>query len=231
MKFAPFGPALLILVASTAQASTPVPDRPTHSRSGKLIATNTLEGELGATFDEEGVVVPLRVKWSNGRLEPRVTVDLASMGSGAPVMDVGGKIGIVQDRKVQFAAQALSAIPMGGEIWTGEVGALFTFYNKNGLEVRTDLALALVGGGSLNTAGMPFSGLAGWALNKRWSAFVDGSTTLYAGGVGDAPLVVGGARWRPTTNLTADMALGWDFETGGPSASLGVSGNFGQLIR
>ncbi len=213
-----------------AHAGAPVPDRPTHSRSGRLVSSGSLEMELGAGWNGEGATVPLRVKGSNGRVEPRGTLDLGTMGDGAPGLEVGTKLAIVQDRTVQIAGQVHSDIPLGGEVWEGEVGGLMSLY-KSGLEIRADVSLALVGGGGIDSAGVPVSGLVGWSVNNRWAGFVDAGVTFYGGGTATAPLIMGGARWKPTDRLYADMALGWDAEVGGPTAALGMATNFGRLRK
>ena len=118
-----------------------------------------------------------------------------------------------------------------GEEWTGELGGLLTLQSKSGLEVRTDVALALVGGGGIASAGVPVSALVGWGVSPRWSGFADVGVTFVGGGTASAPIMMGGARWRPTDMLAADLAAGWDAELGGPMASLGMAANFGRLRR
>lgn len=222
--------ASTMFCASAAWASAPVPDRPTRSRSARLVSSGSLEAELGAGWTDDGATVPLRVKGSNGRVEPRGTLDLGTMDSGAPGLSTGVKLGVVQDRTVQASGLVRSDIPLDGETWTGELGGLLSLY-KSGLEIRADVALALEGGGGIHSAGVPVSGLVGWGVSKRWAGFVDAGVTFYGGGTATAPLIVGGARWLPTDRLHGDLALGWDAELGGPVAALGVATNFGRLRR
>lgn len=219
-----------LLSSSVATAGAPVPDRPTRSRSGRLVSAGSLEAELGAGWTDDGATVPLRVKGSNGRVEPRATLDLGTMGEGAPGLSSGVKLGVVQDRTVQLAGQVRSDIPLDGDPWTGDLGGLLSLY-KSGLEIRADVALALEGGGGIHSAGVPVSGLVGWGVSSRWAGFVDAGVTFYGGGTATAPLIMGGARWLPTERLHGDLAIGWDAELGGPVAALGVATNFGRLRR
>jgi len=222
---------LAVLMPSLAVAGTPVPDRPTQSGSARLVSSGSLEAELGANFSEYGTELPLRIKGSTGKVEPRATLDLGSMGYGAPGLDIGTKLSLVQDRTVALAGQARSDVPLDGEEWTGEIGGLFTFYNKHGLEIRTDVALALVGGGGIYSAGVPVSGLVGWSVSSRWAGFVDVGVTFQGGGTATAPVMMGGGRWRPTDMLAGDLAVGWDAETGGPMAAVGMAANFGRIRK
>jgi len=216
--------------STAAEAAAPVPDRPTRSRSGQLVSSGSLEAELGGGWTADGATVPLRVKGSTGRVEPRATLDLGTVGAGAPGLEVGTKLAVVQDRTIQLAGQFHSDIPLDGDIWTGEIGGLMSLY-KSALELRADVALALEGGGGIETAGVPVSGLVGWSASRRWAGFVDAGVTLYGGGVSTAPLVMGGARWTPTERLYGDVAFGWDAEVGEPLVSLGVATNFGRIRR
>lgn len=218
------------LFCGPALAGTPVPDRPTRSRSGRLVSAGSLEAEVGGGWSGDAAAIPLRVKGSNGRVEPRVSLDLGAVGDGPPGLEVGTKLGVLQDRTVQVAGQVHSAIPLDGDIWTGEVGGLVSL-SKGGLEVRTDVALALEGGGGLTTAGVPLSALVGWGSSARWAGFVDAGVTMFGGGVSTAPLVMGGARWTPTDRLHADAAFGWDAEYGEPHAAVGIISNFGRMRR
>lgn len=222
---------LALWMPSLAVASAPVPDRPTQSASARLVASGSLEAELGANFTEYGTEVPLRIKGSTGKVEPRATLDLGSMGYGAPGLDVGTKLSLVEDRSVALAGQVRSDVPLDGEEWTGEVGGLFTVYNKQGLELRADVALALVGGGGIQSAGVPVSGLLGWGVSSRWAGFVDVGVTFQGGGTATAPVMMGGGRWRPTDILAGDLAVGWDAESGSPMAAVGMAANFGRIRR
>ena len=222
---------LAALLPVSAWAGTPVPDRPTRSRSARLVSAGSLEAELGADLREEGTAVPLRIKGSTGRVEPRATLDLGAMSYGPPGLDLGAKLSVVEDRRVALAGQVRSDVPLDGEEWTGELGGLLTLQSKSGLEVRTDVALALVGGGGIASAGVPVSALVGWGVSPRWSGFADVGVTFVGGGTASAPIMMGGARWRPTDMLAADLAAGWDAELGGPMASLGMAANFGRLRR
>ena len=219
MSKAPWLLAFTVLCAQTAKAGAPVPDRPTRSRSGRLVQAGSLEAELGAGWADDGATVPLRVKGSNGRVEPRGTLDLGTMGEGAPGLSTGVKLGVVQDRTIQLSGLVRSDIPLDGETWTGELGGLMSLY-KSGLEIRADVALALEGGGGIHSAGVPMSGLVGWGVSKRWAGFVDAGVTFYGGGTATAPLIMGGARWLPTDRLHGDLALGWQ-HSGWPPTSGG----------
>ena len=221
---------VLGLLGGPALADTPVPDRPTRSRSGRLVSAGSLEAEVGGGWAGDSAAVPLRVKGSNGRVEPRVALDLGALGYGLPGLELGTKLALVQDRTFQLAGQVHSDIPLDGDIWMGEVGGLASL-SKGGLELRTDVALALEGGGGITTAGVPMSGLVGWGTSARWAGFVDAAITMYGGGVSTAPLVMGGARWSPTDRLQADAALGWDAEFGEPHAALGLVMNVGRIRR
>jgi len=228
---APVAPVLVgLLMVGRSAIGAPVPDRPTRSRSAQLVESGSLEAELGAGWTENGGTVPLRVKGSTGKVEPRVTVDLGTVGVGAPGLSTGAKLALVQDRTIQLAGQVRSDIPLDGDIWTGEAGGLLSL-RKNGLELRADVALALEGGGGIRSAGVPVSGLVGWGASSRWAGFVDAGVTFYGGGTATAPLIMGGARWLPTDRLQGDLALGWDAELGGPVAALGAVANFGRLRR
>ena len=230
MKKSLWMPAVGVVLGTAAHAGAPVPDRPTRSRSARLVQSGTLEAELGAGWTGDGATVPLRVKGSTGRVEPRATLDLGTMGEGAPGLSTGVKLGVVQDRTAQLSGLVRSDVPLDGDLWTGEVGGLLSLV-RSGLELRADVALALEGGGGIHSAGVPVSGLVGWGVSPRWAGFVDVALTFSGGGTATAPLIVGGARWRPTDRLYGDLALGWDAETGGPVASLGVATNFGRVRR
>jgi len=194
------------------------------------VSAGSLEAELGAGWADDGATVPLRVKGSTGRVEPRATLDLGTLDTGAPGLSTGVKLGLVQDQSVQLAGLVRSDVPLDGDIWTGEVGGLLSLALA-GLELRADVALALEGGGGIDSAGVPVSGLVGWSLSSRWAGFVDTGVTFYGGGTSTAPLIVGGARWQPTDRLHGDLAFGWDAELGAPVAALGVATNFGRLRR
>ena len=75
------------------------------------------------------------------------------------------------------------------------------------------------------------SALVGWGVSPRWAGFADVGVTFAGGGTATAPIIMGGARWRPTDMLAGDLAAGWDAELGGPMASLGMAANFGRLRR
>lgn len=219
------------LLSPAAYAATPTPDRPGGARSARLVSADTLEAELGGQWTADGASVPLRIKGSTGAVEPRLGLDLAGVDSGAWGLDAGAKVGIVQDRRVQLAGQAWTAVPTGGEEWAGELGALLTVATKSGLSLRTDAAIALAGGGGITAAGVPVAVAVGWGLSRRWTGFIDVASTFSGGGTATAPTLTGGGRFRPTDIVAGDVALGWDTEYGEPLAALGVTINAGRLRR
>jgi len=222
---------LLLLVAASAPASAaePVPDRPFLTPSGALVAGRSFEVEAGGAWLGDRFGAPLRAKVGLGSFEPRLGVDLAGLGSGAPGLNGGLKIGLVQQQGVQIAGYGQSVVPLGvADVWSGELGGALTAGLDSGAQVRLNAGWALVGsGGRPVSAGAPLRGMVSTPLGRRLHPF--GEVEAIVGqGVPDWT-VQGGVGLQPTESLIFDAGIGWDLGQRTPLVQVGLTANAGGL--
>jgi hypothetical protein len=217
---------VLLLPGPLEAAGSPVPDRPFEAKSGLLISSGSLEIEAGGLW-ANGFHAPIRLKYGLGkRFEPRLSADLAGVGSDSPKLAVEGKIGIFRTRSTGLAAYLVSALPIEGEPWTGTARVLYS--------TRHDHLLATLNGG-LDLAGreggvaiadVPLVALIGAQLGRAWSGYGEGSLVVDEH-LHDVVLDAG-LRWTTTDILTVDGAAGWRLEENVPFVTLGLTVNLGN---
>ncbi len=230
--------AVALATLRGAQAATPTPDRPSVSRSGFLVAPDTLELELGARW-AEGRSVPATLKYAIGAVvEPRISANLAGVESGSPGLEAGLKVRLLDQGRTGVALYAGSAVPVTAEEpWSGEVHGLCTTDFGHGIGLQADAGIDLVGepGGGVAFGGVPIAGALLIGPAARASLFAE-----LAGEVGGpgcegrtcafGQLVLdGGARFRLTEILVVDGAAGWDLAAQQPFATVGLAANFGSV--
>lgn len=227
-----------LLLAGTALAATPNPDRPSVSRSGWLVAPDTLELELGFQW-AAARSVPATLKYAISKVvEPRVSADLSGVNAGAPGLEAGAKFGLFQRSEFGFAVYAGSAVPVStDEPWFGRVHALFTA-DLDGpfvLQVNAGLDLAGDGGGGVATDGVPLVGLFGWTPTGKLTLFAELAGKIGAPGCEGATcaygrvVIDGGVGFQLTEILIVDAGAGWDLYAQQPYATVGMSANFGSV--
>ncbi len=220
---------LLSLYLSVALADTPNPDRPSVSRSGYLVASDTLEMETGLAFQGRTTTVPTTLKYSiRDVVEPRLSADFSGFDNGLPGLEAGAKIGIIGSDDLGFAAFIASAVPMGGEDWYGTAQVLATIPLDNGFSIQLNGGLLFVANGY---GGVPLAGAFGFPIVGNFSGFVEGAAVL-ACGVGCAAsngVIDGGLAWGLTEILTLDTGLGYDLDAAQPFAAAGLTANFGAF--
>lgn len=223
---------LLGLLAAAALAATPTPDRPHVSRSGYLVAPSTLEMEAGASWSEAGHAAPALVKYAfEDYVEGRIGVDLASL-DGAPSLEAGTKIRIVNNEDVGLAAYLASAVPTSSrERWHGTAQGLLTIPFEPAY-VQLNAGALLVGApGGVRFGGMPLAALAGVGFGRTFTGFAE--VAALAGGECQGAMCQGlvdvGVGWLLTDILRVDAGVGWDLDWGGPRVQAGLAANLGRF--
>lgn len=223
---APLVASLVVLTAGkAAHAGAPRPDRPMLTKTGDLVGG--VEAEAGGLWQAEGFAAPLRMKVGAGWLEPRVSTNLAGLGSGSPGLVAGLKLGAIREDALGLAGYVESAVPVtSSESWSSELGGALTVRTDGGLELRANLGVAMAGsGGQVELVGAPARGLVGIPLGKRFSTFAEVEALL--GATLPAWSLATGLGWRPAESLVVDAGLGWDLDVDAPILQLGMTLNAG----
>lgn len=227
----------MLLWMGIALAASPTPDRPTVSRSGSLVADDTLEMELGAMW---GAVrtVPTTLKYSiNGVVEPRLSANLDGIATGSPLMVAGAKIRLMEKRGDALALWASTSVPVNqAEPWRGELHALFdtALAGDVGLGINAGLDFAGDGGG-VTFAGVPLIGVVSLTPGSRFSVFAELAGRAGVPGCQDMAclysqiIIDGGVLLSITEILTIDGGVGWMLPTQQPYGTLGLTANLGRL--
>jgi hypothetical protein len=217
-----------MLLATQARAAEPVPDRPMASGSGYLVASRSLELEVGGRW-QQGFTVPARLKFGAGRVfEPRVGFDLSGVDGGHPDLFVEGKLGLIQEEGVGLALLAGSAFPLAeGERWHGTLRGLMTLPFER-FSVRANLGVDLhYDGERIAFGGVPILAAVELPFTSSVGAFFEGGTIAGAGW--DQALLDGGLVWHLTDIMALDSAVGWDIGAGSPFVHLGMTANLGRI--
>ncbi|MBX2800244.1 MAG: hypothetical protein KTR31_21370 [Myxococcales bacterium] len=228
-----------LILTSVAMAATPTPDRPYVTRTGQLVAKNTLEMELGSAFAAGPTrSVPSALKFSiAGLVEPRIMADLGGVLGGTPGLGAGAKIRLFDSEGSALAMWVASAVPIAdGEIWSGQFHALFTTDLTDTLNLRIQGGLDFIA----ESAGGPFGGTPVTGALTLFpmdyvSVFVevagraggpgcDGAACAY----GDL-IFQGGGGLRLTDTFTLDGAIGYSVLNESVLGTVGFTGNFGQV--
>ncbi|MCB9696976.1 MAG: hypothetical protein H6738_09385 [Alphaproteobacteria bacterium] len=227
-----------IWCVGAALAATPNPDRPSVSRSGFLVAADTLELELGVAWADSRSV-PTTLKYAIGEwVEPRVSANLSGVEAGLPALEAGTKIRLVDDGDQGFALWAGSAVPVSTEEgWYGQLHGLYTTGLGHGFGLQLNGGVGVVGDGAggVDFGGVPLVGALSVAPTRKLSLFAevagrvvgpgcDGATCAYGNVVVD-----GGIGFLLTEILLVDGGAGWDLAAQQPYAQLGLTANFGSI--
>lgn len=219
------------LLASAALAATPTPDRPHVSRSGYLVAPNTLELEAGARWSESGASAPALVKYAfEDHVEGRISADLSSL-DGSPSLVAGTKLRVVGNEDLGLAAYLASAVPTSSrEPWYGTAQALATLPLEPAF-LQFNAGVDLVGApGGVRFGGVPVAMLAGVGFADAYTAFAEvaaragGGCRAVCSGVVDA-----GIGWLLTDVLRIDAGVGWNLDSGAPVVQAGLAANLGRF--
>jgi hypothetical protein len=217
-----------LAVCSLAQATEPIPDRPMASGSGYLVATRSLELELGGRW-QDGLTVPARVKFGAAKIfEPRVGFDLSGVDGGHPDLTVEAKFGLIQEEGIGLALLAGSAFPVADtERWHGTLRVLMTLpFERFALRANVGGNL-LYDGEGIAFGGVPVLAAVELPFTSSVGAFFEGGTIAGAGW--DQALLDGGLQWRLTEIVALDTAVGWDIGADSPVVHLGLTANLGRV--
>lgn len=219
----------LVAASALASAAEPVPDRPFLTPSGALVAGSSFEVEGGGAWMGDRFGAPLRAKVGLGLFEPRVGLDLAGLGAGAPGLHAGLKVGLVQQQGVQIAGYGQSAVPLGyADAWSGELGGSLTARLDSGAQVRLNAGWALVGaGGRPASAGAPLRAMVSAPVGRMWHPF--GEVEALVGSGPPDWTVQGGLGLQPTDSLVFDAGVGWDLGQRTPLIQVGLTANVGGM--
>ncbi len=228
---------LVLALAAVASAASPNPDRPSVSRSGFLVSPDTLELELGAQW-AAARSVPTTLKYSiAGKVEPRASANLAGMESGAPALEAGLKVALV-DKEWGLALFGGSAVPVSAsEPYGATLQGLLTapLGGPVGLQVNSGVDVGGNGQGGLQLAGVPLVGAVTLAPLDRLSLFAELAGHVIAPGCDGAQcvfgqvIVDGGVGVLLTEILVVDVGAGWDLGNQQPYATVGLAANFGHI--
>ena len=217
-----------LLISTPALATEPIPDRPLTSSSGYLVATRSLELEVGGRW-QQGFTVPARVKFGAAKVfEPRIGFDLSGVDNGHPALTVEGKVGLIQEEGIGLALLLGSAFPMAeGERWHGTLRGLMTLpFDRFAIRANVGGDLYYDGEG-IAFGGVPLSAALELPFTASVGAFLEGGTIAGAGW--DQALLDGGLAWRLTEIMVLDTAVGWDIGAGSPFVHLGMTANLGRV--
>jgi len=216
---------------SAAIAATPNPDRPSVSRSGFLVAQNTLEMETGLAFQDRATTVPTTLKYNvAGVVEPRLSADFSGFDNGTPALEAGAKIRILDSTDIGLAAFAASAVPLGSEPWVGTAQALVTLPFDGGLSLQFNGGVLLTPEG----LGIPLVGAFGFPITGNFSGFVEVAAVLADGRcpgacASSSEVIDGGLAWGLTEILTVDAGLGYSLSDAQLFGAAGLTANFGTF--
>ncbi len=223
------------LMAAAAMAAYPVPDRPYVARSGALVKENTLELELGYRY-LDGNQVPAALKYSiAGVVEARVESNLSGVGQNAPDLLAGAKVKLLRKKRNSLALWLASGIPVGTDVWRGEIHALFTTLVSDRAGIRINAGVDFVGGSNVGFGGVPVNAAVTYHPIKRLGLIADLSGAIGVPGCEDLQCVygnvqvLGGVRGRLTDVLVLDASGGYSFEAGEPFVGVGFTSNFGRV--
>ena len=220
------------LAASPAFAASPNADRPSVSRSGFLVADDTLEMETGLAFQDRTTTVPSTLKYSvKGVVEPRLSADFSGFDTGNPALEAGAKIRLVSTEDVGLALFAASAIPLRTEPWYGTFQGLLTLPFDNGMSLQFNGGLLFVEAGY---AGIPFAGAFGFPIAGNFSGFVEvaavlGDAQCGGGCAASNGVIDGGLAWGLTEILSVDIGAGYDLDDSQIFGATGLMANFGAF--
>ena len=224
----PIAALACLLAAATSHAAAPVPDRPLQTAGGYIVASRSLELEVGGRW-QQGFSVPARIKYGGGKIfEPRVAFDLSGVDGGHPDLQVEGKFGLLQQEGVGLALLAVSAFPIAeGERWHGTVRGLMTL-PINSLSLRANLGIDMVGDGDgIAFGGVPILAALEIPMGRSFTSYLEAGTVIDAGW--DQALFDGGLFWRLTDIMMLDTAVGWDLAADSPFVHLGLTANLGRI--
>ncbi len=219
--------ACLMVVAPT-HATEPIPDRPMATAGGYLVATRSLELEVGGRW-QQGLEVPTRIKYGAAKIfEPRVGFDLSGVDQGQPDLVVEGKFGLLQQEGIGLSLLAASAFPVAeNERWYGTVRALMTLPMKS-LSLRANVGVDLFGDGQgVAFGGVPLLTALEIPFGQAMAGYVEAGTVAGAGW--DEALFDGGLYWRLTEIMVLDAAVGWDLAADSPFVHTGLTANLGRV--
>jgi len=227
-----FSLSALALLSSSAFAAAPNADRPSVSRSGFLVADDTLEMETGLAFQNRTTTVPSTLKYSiKGIVEPRLSADFSGFDTGNPALDAAAKIRLISTDDLGLALYAGSAVPLGGEEWVGTFQALATIPFESGVSLQFNGGLLFVEQGY---AGIPLVGAFGFPIFGNFSGFVEVAVVLADAQCGNGcpasnGIVDGGLAWGLTEILSLDTGIGYDIDNGQLFGAAGLTANFGSF--
>ncbi len=221
---------------AAAIAAAPIPDRGWASRSGALVADDTLEVGLG-TFLGTSSSVPFVIKYSaDGRFEPRIAADLSGITGGSPGVSAGAKIRLAEAERSALALWVGSSVPLGErEIWEGSLGLLLDARVGREVGLGLDAGLRLLGAPGPVVVDVPLIGRVSWRPASRvlWSAELStragGSGCGGTGCLPDPAAIRAGVGLSLTEQLAIDGGIGWALSESSPFGILGLTANLGRL--
>jgi hypothetical protein len=216
------------LLGGEALAAT-TPDRPQVVHSAWLIPDRHLELEVGALYRGYERQAPARLKLGLGSWEPRLAVDAAGMGTGAPGLTAESKVKFLRKKGVALSGFFASTIPVGGgEVWWGTARAPAAFRLRSGQSLGVEAGIDLVGGGGLHLDGVPIGVCIEQPVLKNMSLLGEVAAVLDDGF--NRWIIDGAVRIDPTTAATLDAGLGWDVEARAPVVQFGLTVSLGELL-
>jgi hypothetical protein len=221
----------LWLLAPSAAAAEPTPDRPSISRSGFLAAANTLEMEVGGRWQDGARSVPSTFKVSFGSVEPRLGFNLAGLDTEQLGLNAGAKFRFGDNPKAGIAGYVATAVPThSGEAWWATAQVLATGRFDSGRSLQGNGGL-LVGAANdeLALIGVPLSVLLDQPVTRHTGVFGELGCVLDQGL--QNWVIDLGAHWAPTNAMVADIGAGWDLGVEAPFVQLGLTGNLGKFKR
>ncbi|MEN0062623.1 MAG: hypothetical protein AAGA48_10770 [Myxococcota bacterium] len=227
---------MLWMIATAAWAAYPTPDRPYVTRSGALVAANTLELELGYRYlNVSQVPAALKYTVKGGVVEARVEANLSGVGQNAPDLLAGMKVKLLRQERNSLALWAASAVPVGeGEAWRGELHLLFTTVLSSAVGLRVESGIDFVGGDGINFGGVPLNAAVTYHPVRRFGLIGEVSGVIGSPGCDDRCIygnaqVMAGIRGRLTELLVVDASGGYAFTPDEPFVGVGFTSNFGRV--
>jgi hypothetical protein len=223
------GTLTCLLAAGVVQAAEPAPDRPLATAGGYLVASRTLELEVGGLW-KQGFTVPARVKFGAGKyFEPRVAVDLSGIDQRRPGLALEGKIGIAQQEGIGLSAFVASAFPVADdERWYGTVRALMSLPIKSAtLRANAGVDLGAKEGGGIAFGGVPVLVAMEVPFGRTIGSWLEAGTVVEA--AWQHAIFDGGLTWRVTDILVGDAGVGWDLAADSPFVTVGLTANLGRV--
>lgn len=221
--------AILTCLLAAAQAADPAPDRPLATAGGYLVASRSLELEVGGLW-KRGFTVPARIKFGAGQyFEPRVAVDLSGLDQKRPGLMLEGKIGIAQQEGIGLAAFVASAFPVADdERWSGTLRGLMSLPIKEAtLRANAGVDLGAREGGGIAFAGVPVLLAVEIPFGRAVGSWLEAGTVVEA--AWQRVIFDGGLTLRVTDILVGDVGAGWDLAADSPFVTVGLTANLGRV--